>query len=88
MTGEAGDETPHPLKQRPATARQHATAGPYSPVLEVEARRLVVISGQVAVDLDGRVLGDTIEEQTAATLGNCAEPARERRLLARATCSR
>ena len=48
---------PRPLKQRPATARQHATAGPYSPVLEVDARRLVVISGQVAVDLAGRVLG-------------------------------
>ena len=51
MTGEAGDETPRPLKQRPARARQHATAGPYSPVLEIDARRLVVISGQVAVDL-------------------------------------
>ena len=61
MTGEAGDETPHPLKQRPAMARQHATAGPYSPVLEIDARRLVVISGQVAVDLYGRTLGDTIE---------------------------
>jgi 2-iminobutanoate/2-iminopropanoate deaminase len=73
MTGKAGDETMHPLKLRPAAARQHATAGPYSPVLEIEARRLVVISGQVAVDLSGRVLGDTIEEQTAATLGNCAE---------------
>ena len=73
MTGEAGDETPRPLKQRPAMARQHATAGPYSPVLEIEARRLVVISGQVAVDLYGRAVGDTIEEQTAATLGNCAE---------------
>ena len=73
MMGEAGNETPRPLKQRPALARQHATAGPYSPVLEIEARRLVVISGQVAVDLDGRVLGDTIDEQTAATLGNCAQ---------------
>ena len=73
MTGEAGDETTHPLKLRPAAARQHATAGPYSPVLEVEARRLVVISGQVAVDRDGQALGDTIDEQTATTLGNCAE---------------
>ena len=73
MTGEAGDETPRPLKQRPAMARQHATAGPYSPVLEIEARRLVVISGQVAVDSYGRILGDTIDEQTAATLGNCAQ---------------
>ena len=33
----------------------------------------VVISGQVAVDLDGRVVGSTIEEQTRATLGNCTD---------------
>ena len=62
----------HPLKSRPRGARQHVTAGPYSPVLEVDARHLVVISGQVAVDLDGSVVGDTIEEQTVATLRNCA----------------
>ena len=47
------------------------TAGPYSPVLQVDARHLVVISGQVAVDMDGNLVGDTIEEQTAATLRNC-----------------
>lgn len=62
----------HPLKRRPPHARQHATAGPYSPVLEVDARRLVVISGQVAVDADGAVTGASIEEQTEATLRNCA----------------
>lgn len=62
----------HPLKSRPREARQHATAGPYSPVLEVDARHLVVISGQVAVDLDGRTIGSGIEEQTRATLDNCA----------------
>jgi 2-iminobutanoate/2-iminopropanoate deaminase len=61
----------HPLKRRPADARQHVTAGPYSPVLEVDARHLVVISGQVAVDLDGAVVGETIEDQTRATLENC-----------------
>ena len=61
----------HPLKTRPKDARQHVTAGPYSPVLEVDARRLVVISGQVAVDMDGVVIGETIEEQTRATLDNC-----------------
>jgi 2-iminobutanoate/2-iminopropanoate deaminase len=66
------DQANHPLKTRPPGARQHATAGPYSPVLEVEARRLVVISGQVAVDFDGNVIGETIEEQTRATLDNCA----------------
>ena len=67
-----GDETTsHPLKTRPKDARQHVTAGPYSPVLEVDARRLVVISGQVAVDMSGEVIGSTIEEQTRATLNNC-----------------
>lgn len=62
----------HPLKRQPAGARQHLTAGPYSPVLEVDARHLVVISGQVAVGPDGAVIGATIEEQAEATLENCA----------------
>ena len=65
-------EATHPLKRRPAGARQHVTAGPYSPVLEVDARHLVVISGQVAVDLEGNLVGETIEDQTRATLENCA----------------
>jgi len=69
-----------PSKHVPAAAAQHRTAGPYSPVIEVDARRLVVLSGQVAVDLDGAVLGETIEEQTRATLENC------RRALAAAGC--
>ncbi len=55
----------------PAGAIQHKTAGPYSPVVEVDARRLVVISGQVAVGLDGQINGDTIEEQTRSALENC-----------------
>lgn len=58
-------------KKVPAGATQHSTAGPYSPVLEVQAKTLVVISGQVAVDLEGNVVGETIEEQTRATLENC-----------------
>ena len=58
-------------KKVPAGAVQHSTAGPYSPVLEVRAETLVVISGQVAVDLEGNVVGETIEEQTRATLENC-----------------
>ena len=66
------DEILHPLKSRPKSARQHVTAGPYSPVLEVDARHLVVLSGQVAVDLEGHVIGATIEDQTVATLRNCA----------------
>jgi 2-iminobutanoate/2-iminopropanoate deaminase len=73
MSKPADEDIPKPLKRRPEGARQHVTAGPYSPVLEVDARRLVVISGQVAVDLDGRVIGGTIEEQTRATLGNCTD---------------
>ena len=61
----------HPRKTVPEGASQHRTAGPYSPVIEVDARRLVVLSGQVAVDRDGNVVGATIEEQTVATLDNC-----------------
>ena len=66
------DDITHPLKSLPKGARQHVTAGPYSPVLEVDARHLVVISGQVAVDLEGHVIGENIEDQTVATLRNCA----------------
>lgn len=65
------DEVWHLLKTRPRDATQHVTAGPYSPVLQIDARHLVVISGQVAVDMDGNVVGDTIDEQAAATLRNC-----------------
>ena len=73
MRKRTGEDIPNPLKRRPEGARQHVTAGPYSPVLEVDAQRLVVISGQVAVDPHGRVIGGTIEEQTRATLGNCID---------------
>ncbi len=58
-------------KKVPAGASQHVTAGPYSPVLEIDPQRLVVISGQAALDHQGNVIGDTIEEQTVATLENC-----------------
>ena len=58
-------------KRVPTGATQHSTAGPYSPVLEIQADRLVVISGQVALDLHGNIAGDSIEEQTRATLANC-----------------
>jgi len=61
----------HPLKHVPAGAVQHQSAGPYSPVIEVDSRRLVVLSGQVAIDKDDRVIGTTIEEQTRAVLDNC-----------------
>jgi len=81
MSKRADEDIARTLKRRPEGARQHLTAGPYSPVLEVDAQRLVVISGQVAVDLDGRVIGSTIEEQTRATLGNCVD------CLASASCT-
>jgi 2-iminobutanoate/2-iminopropanoate deaminase len=67
---DAGDHA-GAAKQVPAGAVQHVTAGPYSPVIEVRADRLIVVSGQVAVDLNGNVVGLTIEEQTEATLSNC-----------------
>ena len=60
------------MKAVPDGAKQHVTAGPYSPVLEItNINKLVVISGQAALDMEGNVLGDTIEEQTVATLKNC-----------------
>lgn len=70
-----------PVKRVPARAAQQATTGPYSPVLEVDAGKLIVISGQVALDLQGNIVGDTIEEQTRQTLANC------RRLLESAGCT-
>lgn len=60
-------------KRIPSGANQHTTAGPYSPVLEVEADRIVVISGQAAIEPDGTVIGDTIEAQTRYTIENCKQ---------------
>lgn len=55
-----------------AAERQHKTAGPYTPVVGVHAgARLYVISGQAPLDLEGRVVGTTIEEQSRVTLENC-----------------
>lgn len=70
---------PYPLGEQrrdgakvPVVSRQHATAGPYSPVLRVRADAdIVVISGQAPLDLAGNVIGDTIEEQARVTLENC-----------------
>jgi len=57
---------------RVAASTQHRTAGPYTPVVETRGgARLLVISGQAPVDDDGRVIGDTIEDQTRVTLANC-----------------
>jgi 2-iminobutanoate/2-iminopropanoate deaminase len=55
-----------------AAARQHRTAGPYTPVIGVKANAtLFVISGQAPLDMEGRVVGATIEEQSKVTLENC-----------------
>ena len=59
------------LKRLPEGTSQHVTAGPYSPVLEVNPQKIVVISGQAAINDAGEVIGDTIEEQTELTIDNC-----------------
>ena len=58
-------------KRVPENAIQHKTAGPYSPVLEVEFNKLVLISGQASINMEGEVVGSTIEEQTKFTMDNC-----------------
>lgn len=68
-------------KKVPENACQHVTAGPYSPVLEITCSKLIVISGQAPLDMEGNVIGTTIEEQTEVTLKNCLEQ------LSRAGCS-
>ncbi|MCC5905355.1 MAG: hypothetical protein JJU13_04065 [Balneolaceae bacterium] len=73
--------TSKPGKQLPDGVSQHKTAGPYSPVLVVNPGNLVVISGQAAINPDGDVVGETIEEQTAYTMENC------RKQLASAGCT-
>ncbi len=57
-------------KTVPAGAQQHKTAGPYAPVLVVRGQELVVISGQVALDLQGNLVGKSIVAQTHQTLAN------------------
>lgn len=60
-----------PARAVPAGASQHKTAGPYSPVLVINPHQIVVISGQAAIDPEGNIIGDTIEEQAAYTIENC-----------------
>ena len=52
-------------------SRQHSTAGPYSPVLEIKAGSLVVISGQCAIRHDGSLFPEDIAVQSRETLRNC-----------------
>jgi enamine deaminase RidA (YjgF/YER057c/UK114 family) len=66
------DGHPHERAYFAAASQQHKTAGPYTPVVGIEAHaRLFVISGQAPLDLEGRVVGKTIAEQARATLENC-----------------
>lgn len=58
-------------KSVPKGANQHVTAGPYSPVLTVNGNNIVVISGQASINLEGAIIGTTIEAQTELTLRNC-----------------
>ncbi len=60
-----------PIKQVPQSAVQHSTAGPYSPVLEVNFDTLVLISGQAPINMEGVVVGESIEAQTKFTMENC-----------------
>lgn len=62
---------PDRVKSVPVGSSQHATAGPYSPVLRVKADELVVISGQVGVAPDGSVRSADFTQQTEDTLDNC-----------------
>lgn len=60
------------MKKLPKNAIQHKTAGPYSPVLVVDDfDEIIVISGQAPLDLEGNLVGTTIEEHTRKTLENC-----------------
>lgn len=68
-------------KMIPPGVEQHVTAGPYSPVLEVACNKLVVISGQASINMDGNVVGETIEDQTVFTMENCVKQ------LAQANCT-
>ncbi len=60
-----------PAKQIPVNTSQHVTAGPYSPVLQINPGQIIVISGQAAINKAGEIIGATIEEQAALTLENC-----------------
>lgn len=66
-----GNSVPVAGKSVPIGANQHITAGPYSPVLNVNSTQIVVISGQAAIEKSGQIIGNNIEEQTELTLRNC-----------------
>jgi enamine deaminase RidA (YjgF/YER057c/UK114 family) len=62
-----------PAGKRLPNARQQVTAGPFSPALVVQPGRIVVISGQAAVDESGTVVGSDVAEQARLTLVNCRQ---------------
>ena len=71
LNAKIGEHDKSSTKTIPDGSSQHITAGPYSPVLKVNANHIVVISGQASIDNDGNILGDDLEEQTELTLRNC-----------------
>jgi enamine deaminase RidA (YjgF/YER057c/UK114 family) len=63
VAAEAGKRLPDPSRA--------AGSLPFSPALVVRPGRIVVISGQAAVDDAGAVVGTDVAEQTRHTLDNC-----------------
>ena len=62
MSESTHEDIQKPLKRRPNCRLLFASA-------RADARRLGVISGQVAIDLGGYLIGATIEEQTVKVKG-------------------
>jgi 2-iminobutanoate/2-iminopropanoate deaminase len=67
------------MRKAVRTSKASAGDGPYSQA--IVSGGFVFVSGQGPLDLEGRVVGDTIEEQTALTLSNIE------RILQAAGCS-
>ncbi|TNJ68377.1 RidA family protein [Paenibacillus hemerocallicola] len=67
------------MRKAVRTSEASAGDGPYSQA--IVSGGFVFVSGQGPLDLEGRVVGDTIEEQTALTLSNIE------RILQAAGCS-
>jgi enamine deaminase RidA (YjgF/YER057c/UK114 family) len=64
------DHNERPVKYAPPS-KQHTTAGPYSPVIEVRPGRIIVISGQAGVGPDGALVTSDFAGQTRTTMANC-----------------
>jgi len=58
-----------PLKRRPQERAPAFDCRPLFASARADARRLGVISGQVAIDLGGHLIGAIIEEQTVKVKG-------------------